>query len=99
MLLVSLCTDRKTTELELASAFSTTGGSASGGSRRTASDTLLRTSLAAASRSTLMSNSTVIMLTCSREVEEMIRTPAMPLRACSSGSVSCDSITSGLAPA
>jgi hypothetical protein len=74
------------------------GGSTSAGNRRTAPATLSRMSLAAASTSAPMANSTRIALCPSREVEAMLRTPATPFTACSSGSVICESMTSGLAP-
>ena len=81
-----------------ASAFDTIGGSASGGSRRCAWETLSRTSFAAASRSVPSSNSTVILLRPGALVLDKDRIPAIPLSDSSSGSVSCDSITSALAP-
>ena len=82
-----------------ASAFDTIGGSQSLGRKRCARETLSRTSLAAVSKSTESSNSTVMRqdpcwLTLDRE-----RMPGIPLMFCSRGSVIWFSITSALAPA
>src|SRR5215216_6124612 len=84
---------------ELASAFDTTGGaSKSLGREREAWDTLSRTSLVAASRSTPKSNSTLILLLPALLEEVIFFTPAIPLIAFSNGSVICVSMISGLAP-
>jgi hypothetical protein len=61
-------------------------------------ETLSRTSFAAASISMPSSNSTVILLLPSLLEEVSERMPAMPLIDSSSGSVTCYSITSALAP-
>ncbi len=63
-----------------------------------ARETLSLTSFAAVSRSTSMSNSTVIVLRPSRLTDVNERIPAIPLIDSSSGSVICDSITSAFAP-
>ncbi|MPM38005.1 hypothetical protein SDC9_84628 [bioreactor metagenome] len=81
-----------------ASALATVGGSASRGKYRIALETLSRTSLAAVSKSTLNSNSTVIL-----EFPWLLwliseRIPGIPLMFCSSGSVIWFSITSAFAP-
>lgn len=76
----------------------TVGGSASGGNLLWDWDTLSRTSLAAASKSVPISNSTVMELLPSAEVEDRDRIPAIPLMLSSSGSVIWDSMTSELAP-
>src|SRR6478736_6632433 len=83
--------------LESASAFSTTGGFTSGGRLNNAPETLSRTSLAAASRFTPNSNSTVMELRPSRLTDVSVRIPGTPLMASSSGSVICDSMTSAFA--
>gem|GEM_PF-3928707 len=96
---ILLCTVIAMIDSALASAFDTTGGaSRSFGSEREASETLSRTSLAAASRSMLRSNSTLILLLPWLLIEVMFLIPAMPLMAFSSGSVICDSMISALAP-
>jgi hypothetical protein len=96
---VVLCTVIEMMASLFASDLVTTGGaSMSCGSWRAACDTLSRTSLAAASRSTPRSNSTVMVLTPRLLAEESVRIPAMPLIVFSSGSVICDSTTSALAP-
>ena len=81
-----------------ASAFETVGGSQSRGRLRCARDTLSRTSLAAVSRSTESSNSTVMRLCPCWLVLVSERMPGMPLMFCSNGSVIWFSITSALAP-
>src|SRR5688572_6753110 len=84
---------------ELASAFDTTGGaSRSVGKERVACETLSLTSLAAASRSTLKSNSTLILLDPALLEEVIFLIPAIPLIAFSRGSVICVSMISGFAP-
>ena len=81
-----------------ASALDTVGGSQSRGSIRWARDTLSRTSLAAVSRSTDSSNSTVMRLLPYWLTDESERIPGIPLICCSSGSVIWFSMTSALAP-
>ena len=81
-----------------ASAFATVGGSQSRGNLLCACETLSLTSLAAVSRSTESSNSTVILLDPWLLTLVRVRTPGMPLIDCSRGSVICVSITSEFAP-
>ncbi len=95
---LSLLIFRKTMGTRSASALETAGLSTSGGRKRMTCDTLSRTSLAAASKSTSRSNSTVIVLRPSRLTDVRVRIPATPLMDSSSGSVICDSMTSALAP-
>ena len=81
-----------------ASALETSGGSTSGGRSPSTRNTRSRTSLVARSRSAPSSNSAWIVLRPSRLVEVRVRMPATPLIESSSGSVTCDSTTSALAP-
>ena len=95
---LSLCRATISMGMASASALDTVGGSQSRGKKRCALDTLSRTSLAAVSRSTESSNSTVMRhepcwLTLVSE-----RMPGIPLMFCSRGSVIWFSITSALAP-
>ena len=84
---------------ESASAFDTVGGSQSLGKKRCALETLSLTSLAAVSRSTESSNSTVILHEPCWLTLESERIPGIPLIFCSNGSVIWFSITSAFAPA
>src|SRR5688572_25868240 len=74
------------------------GSSTSSGSWPRTRDTRSRTSLAAASVARSGTNSTVICETSSRLTDLMVRTPSMPAMLSSSGCVTWDSITCGLAP-
>ncbi len=81
-----------------ASLFTVIGGSTSCGRVLSARLTRSRTSLAAASRSTSSSNSTVMLLRPSLLMLVSERMPAMPLMDSSSGSVTWLSMMSALAP-
>src|SRR4030081_2339714 len=84
---------------ESASALVTIGGaSMSCGNAFRACETFSRTSLAAFSRSTFNSNSTVILLVPCALEEVIFRTPCTPFTAFSNGSVICCSMISALAP-
>ena len=72
--------------------------SASGGRRAAARETRSRTSLAAASRSRSIENSTVMRENSSRLDEVSFSTPSMPATSSSSTWVTRDSITAALAP-
>ena len=81
-----------------ASLLATIGGSTSSGRLRKLRLTRSRTSLAAASRSTSSSNSTVMVLRPSLLTLVSVRIPAIPLMLSSSTSVIWLSMMSALAP-
>ena len=95
---LSLFTFMKKMGFESASALETIGGSISRGNNPNERDTRSRTSLAAVSKSTPKSNSTVMLLRPSRLADVRVLIPEIPLIDSSNGSVIWDSIISALAP-
>ena len=84
---LSLCKATIKIGVASASAFDTVGGSQSRGRKRCARDTLSRTSLAAVSKSTDNSNSTVMREEPCWLTLDSERMPGIPLMFCSNGSV------------